>query len=100
MAPPIYKVWMAKFKNAWYRLSQEEQNKLQERNLESLNEVGAESIVFCISYWANEEWMGWGVEKYPDIEAVQKHADNLMAMNWFNYMESKTHLGTEFIMPE
>lgn len=99
MAQPVYKVWLAKYKDAWYQLSQEEQNKMQERNLQSLKEVGAESIVFCLSYWADEEWLGWGVEKYPDIEAVQKHSDNLFAMNWFHYMESKTILGKEFTMP-
>ena len=100
MAEPIYKVFMWKYKNAWYKLSQEEQAQMNARNSESLKEVGVESLIFCLSYWADEEWLGWGVEKYPDIEAVQKHADNLIAMNWFNYIESKTILGKEFTFPQ
>jgi hypothetical protein len=38
------------------------------------------------------------VEKYPDIDAVQTHANNLFSLNWFSYIESKTYLGTD--MPQ
>jgi hypothetical protein len=69
------------------------------QNDESLKQVGAEEVVFCNSLWSSEEWLGWGVEKYPDIEAVQKHADTLFRINWFEYMESKTYLGVEMPQP-
>jgi hypothetical protein len=49
----------------------------------------------CVSFWSSEEWLGWGVEKYPDIEAVQKHAETLYNLKWFEYIESNTYLGTE-----
>ena len=98
MAQPIYKVWFAKSKDPWYTLTTEEQNKLMAKSVESLKQVGAESITVCDAVWASEEWMRWGVEKYPDIEAVQKHADNLFNMNWFEYVESKIHLGTELTL--
>jgi hypothetical protein len=96
MAQPIYKVYFMKYKGAWYKLTPEEQNKLMAQNLESLKQVGAEMLIFCASVWASEEWLGWGVEKYPDIEALQKHANNQFGLNWFEYIDSKTTLGTEF----
>lgn len=98
MAQPIYKVYLLKYKEAWYKLTPEEQNKLLAQNAESLKEIGAELLILCASVWSSEEWLGWGVEKYPDIEAVQKHANNLFSWNWFEYIESKTYLGTE--MPQ
>ena len=98
MAQPIYKVWFMNYKEPWYQLTTEEQNKFMADIEESLKQVGGELITICISVWSSEEWLGWGVEKYPDIEAVQKHAENLFNMNWFKYIESKTYLGTE--MPQ
>ena len=67
---------------------------------ESLKTLGVEPVILCSSVWSSEEWIGWGVEKYPDIEAVQKHGDNLSRLNWFEYLESKTYLGTEIPLPE
>ncbi len=95
MAQPIYKVWFMKYKEPWYKLTKEEQKELVAKDTESLKQVGCELIMMRFSAWSSEEWLGWGVEKYPDIEAVQKHAMNLDEMNWFEYIESKTYLGVE-----
>ena|SRR4030042_2899467 len=98
MAGPIYKVFFLKSKEPFYKLTKEEQDKLTAKNEESLKQVGVENIIYCVSFWANEQWLGWGVEKYPDIEAVQKHTMNLYNMNWFEYFDTITYLGTE--MPQ
>jgi hypothetical protein len=95
MAQPIYKVFFMKYKEPYYKLTTEERNKLEEQAEAALKQVGAERILACASVWANEQWLGWGVEKYPDIEAVQKHEMNLYGLNWFEYFDSKTYLGTE-----
>jgi hypothetical protein len=98
MAQPIYVVFFVKWKEPYYKLTTEEQNKLGEQGDAALKQVGGERIVTCMSFWANEKWLGWGVEKYPDIEAVQKHSTALYELNWFNYFDSITYLGTE--MPQ
>lgn len=98
MAAPIYKVWFMKYKEPWFKLTTEEQEKLMAKNVESMKQVGAESIVMCIGVWASEEWLGWGVEKYPDLDALQNHTMNLFNLNWFEYIDSKTYLGSE--MPQ
>jgi hypothetical protein len=98
MAQPIYKVWFVKYKEPWYQLTTEEQDKLLAKVGESLKEAGGELVMLCSSVWSSEEWLAWGVEKYPDIEAVQKHASTLFSMNWFSYIESKTYLGVD--MPQ
>lgn len=96
MAGPIYKLFMARPTEAWYQLSEEEQNSLMAKNEESLAEVGVKAIVTCNSGWSNEEWMLFGMEEYPDMEAVHKHSADLQAMNWFRYVKSFSLLGTEW----
>jgi hypothetical protein len=98
VAQPIYKVWFMKYKESWYKLSAEEQNNLMAQNAAFMQQAGGELILMRACVWSSEEWLAWGVEKYPDIEAVQQHANNLFGMNWFEYVESKTYLGVE--MPQ
>jgi len=95
MAQPIYKVWLMKPKDAYYKLSPEERDKMQTKSAEALKKVGAESVVGCYSVWCSENWMGFGVEKFPDYEAVRKHSQLLLEMDWYNYIESTSYLGTE-----
>ena len=95
MTQAIYHLYLLKPTEAWHQLSQEEQGTLLTKVAETLTQVGGKQIVLCNSVWASEQWPFWGVEQYPDIEAVQKHAELLVALNWFRYMESMTLLGTE-----
>jgi hypothetical protein len=95
VAQPIYKVFFINYKEPYYKLTTEERNKLGEQDEASLKQVGAVHLISCVSMGFNEEWLGWGVEKYPDMEAVQKHTENLYNLNWFEYFETKTYLGTE-----
>ena len=95
MAQPIYKVFMVNMKDAYYKLSPEERDKFDKKVEEALKKVGGERIVACYSSWCSENWLGWGVEKFPDIEAVQKHAQLLLELELANYIESTSYLGTE-----
>jgi hypothetical protein len=95
MAGPIYSVFMMKYTDAWYKLSADERAKLAAQGEEALKKVGGERLVACVSVWCSEEWLGWGVEKYPDIDAVQNHAQLLWNFGWYNYIESKSYLGVE-----
>jgi len=92
----IYKVFFMKYKEAWFKLSEKEQNELMRKSLENLEKLRAKSILICMSYWSNEEWAGFGVEEFPDIDAVQKHAQFCLDQGWLKYIESKTYLGTRY----
>jgi hypothetical protein len=93
---PIYKVWLGKFKDAFYELSEDEQNKLGEKVGQALVQAGGETVIMCNAAWGSENYQGWGVEKFPDIEAVQKHTELLIELNWYHYMDSTSYLGTEW----
>jgi hypothetical protein len=95
---PIYKFWQAKFNEAWYQLSAEEQSQRLAKVQAALEQVGGKALVLCDSEWSNEQWQAFGVEEFPDIEAVQKHTKLLSELNWGRYLTSTSTLGTKFEM--
>ncbi|HYP45044.1 MAG TPA: hypothetical protein VEQ66_07600 [Propionibacteriaceae bacterium] len=100
MSRPIYEVWQARFTEAWYQLSEEEQERLMKSVTEAVEAVGGKTLIICSAAWANERWPFFGVEVYPDLETVQRHQQILSDLNWARYMESRTSLGTALVAPE
>ena len=96
MSGPVYKCWRMRSAEAWYQLSQIERDALLAKVLAALDEVGGKSVVMCDSRWAEEEWGYWGVEEFPDVQAVQRHTQLLHDLNWFRYIESESMLGTKY----
>jgi hypothetical protein len=96
MAKPIYKMFLARHSEVWYRLSKEEQANLLKQVDAASEKAGGKSLVLCDSSWASEQWPLFGVEEFPDVEAVQLHAKLLLELNWYRYLESTTLLGTAF----
>ena len=95
MAGPLYKMFRARWKEPWFTLSKEEQDALSATVQAALEQAGGKSLVFCDSTWSSEQWWGWGVEEFPDLEAVQQHAKLLEEINWLRYADSDTLLGTD-----
>ncbi len=95
MAQKVYKLYMFKPTEAWYQLSEKEKNKYRTKVRETVGKVGGKEIIACFSGWNSEQWLGWGVEEFPSIEAAQKHHALLVAFDWFRFCESNSFLGTE-----
>jgi hypothetical protein len=96
MAGPVYKLWMTKPTEAWYQLSEEEQEGVMATAQASLEEVGGKLLLRCTPGWASEEWMLFGVEEFPSIEAVQQHTMTLFEAGHFRYTEGKSMLGIKW----
>ena len=94
MAQPIYKMWRAGLKEAWYQLSKEQQDALSAKISEAMKSVGGKPMLFCNSAWHSEQWLGFGVEEFPSLEAVQEFNRRLMELDWFRYCDSDILLGT------
>jgi hypothetical protein len=94
---PVYKLFLMKPKDAWYRLSKDEQQELIKKDAElshrKMKELGGRNILTCDCFWSTEDWMLFGVEEYPDIEGVQESTAALRKMGWFKYFESRIILG-------
>ena len=94
MAGPVYKMFHARWTEAWYQLSQEQRDAMFAKMTETGERLGAKQVVVCDASWNAEKWLFWGVEEYPNIEAVQEYAKLLDEINWFRYCESETMMGT------
>jgi hypothetical protein len=95
MAQPIYKLFQFRYTEAYYELSQDERNEMLEKLDAAFQKVGGKRIVLCDSSWSSEEWPVFGVEQFPDIEAVQQYAQALAELNLARYVVSTSILGTE-----
>lgn len=100
MSQPIYELWQARFIEPWYQLPEEEQQRILKQVAESLKAVGGQTVVMCSASWANERWPFFGVERFPDLQALQQHQQTLSDISWTRYIDSRTSLGTELVMPE
>jgi hypothetical protein len=95
----VYNFWQSRMKEAWHQLSGEEQQSLLGKVSETLNAVGGKELILCVTSWSNAEWTFFGVEEFPDAEAVQRHEDLLLQLNWGRYIEARSTLGTKFALP-
>ena len=95
MTGPVYKMFHARWTEAWYQLSQEQRDAIFAKMTETGERVGAKQVMVCDSSWNSEKWLFWGVEEYPSMEALQEYANYLVELDWFRYCDSEILLGTK-----
>jgi hypothetical protein len=100
MAQPIYKLWQARWSQAWHGLPPDEQQRLIGEVMKALETAGGKELVLCNAAWSNERWPFFGLEEFPDLQAVERHAQLLLDLDWARYMESRTTIGTQLELPE
>ena len=99
MDKPIYKIFLNRFRDAWYQLSDEERTNLMARADKDFQELGIKTVVLCDTSWDTEEWDFAGVAEYPDIEAVMQLRKRQDEVGWFRYFDAKAVLGTKLDIP-
>ena len=67
----VYKMFQVSMSEAWYQLSKEEQTDIFAKVDEARDKAGGKPVIICDSSWASEEWQAFGIEEFPDAEAVQ-----------------------------
>ncbi|MFT3892158.1 MAG: hypothetical protein QM730_11035 [Anaerolineales bacterium] len=100
MSTPVYKMFKARMREAWYQLSKEQQEVLETKMDEMVAKLGIQRVVVCNSNWYSEQWTFWGVEVFPSIEVVQEYANFLDQLDWFRFCESEMMLGTHVPMSQ
>ena len=96
MSQPIYKMFMFRNTEAYYQASEEERNAFLSKLGDAFEKVGGKRLVWCNSYWSSDQWQVFGVEVFPNIEAVQQYSQAMSELNLARYVESVSLLGTEF----
>ncbi len=94
MSKKIYKLFLGKMKEPWHQLSDGEQHDLTAKVNAAVEKVGGKRVINCDPRWSTEQWHYWGVEEFPDLEAVMEHTKLLAELNWERYVETMTVLGT------
>lgn len=91
----IYKLVVAKGQAyRWLQLPESERNALWEQVSAAFEEAGAERTMSCDSSWSSEEYPGFFIEVFPDIEALQKYTARLNELNFFQYFDVLSVVGT------
>ena len=98
MGGPIYKIFLNRYRDPWYQLSEAEQRSFGEKHVEAFKALGINIIVLCDTGWSSEEWDFCGVTEFPDIEAVQQLRQLQEEWGWYRYIDSKVVMGTKFEM--
>jgi hypothetical protein len=95
MAEPVYEFWRVSLEEAWYQLSEEEQQEYSAKVEAAREKLGVRLITQC-SALSSGKWLLWGVMEYPGIEAVPQMTELLYQMNHFRYFETESMLGTKW----
>jgi hypothetical protein len=96
MSQPIYKMFMFRNTEAYYQASEEQRNEVLGKLDAAFQKVGGKRLVWCNAYWSADQWQVFGVEVFPNIEAVQQYSQAMNELNVSRYVESVSLLGTEF----
>ena len=94
----IVKVWFSKPKEAWYSLSEKNQEDFLKKEQALVKNYQAKYGIRFINrsncFWSNEDWLEFGIEEFPDIVTVQEYNEMLLKVGLYRYFESKVLLGT------
>jgi hypothetical protein len=99
MSAPIYKMFMFRNTEAYYQASEAERNEFLGKLEAAFQKVGGKRLAMCNSYWASDQWQVFGIEVFPNIEAVQEYAEIMNELNMPRFVESMSLLGTELQLP-
>ena len=95
MDAPIYKIYLNRFRDAWYTLSDEERNGFIEKHNKAFAELGIKDTVFCDTSWSTEQWDFGGVAEFPNLQAVMQLRKLQDEWGWHRYVDAMVVLGTK-----
>ena len=98
MAGPVYMLGLAKAKEAWYQLSEEERESFMAKVMAFREEDGVKSI-FRGQPTFPGGWNRFGVEEYPDFEALHRHQEHMVEIGMSRYIESMNIPATKIEPP-
>ena len=95
MSKTIYKLCLIRgYTEAYYQLSEKEQNELWDEVGKAIKAAGAEMLgPYYDCKWSNDKFDSWFTMKYPNIESAIADTDGVRKAGLFRYMLSETILG-------
>ncbi len=59
----------------------------------SIGLIDGITVLACNIDWSTEEYNGFGVIAWPNIEAIHTHVKDLAKIGWHRYIHARTMLG-------
>jgi hypothetical protein len=91
---PIYRVYLSRLTPKGYELSTDRLNEINSQTNQAARDAGSIAILSAYCRWNNEAWEYFGVERFPNLEAVLRYSQYLSVSNWYSIWESRSYLGT------
>jgi hypothetical protein len=93
---PVYKLYLMKPTLAANSLSPEQRTEYMKKHDEFMAQTGGKMLLTCDMVWSNEEFEYFGLEVFPNLQALTTYHECLRSIGWFAYFESKSYLGWTF----
>jgi hypothetical protein len=87
-------LYLIKRKESWYKLSNQEKNKITQETLAATLRAGGKRLTICDATWSSAGCEFFELTEFPDMSAVQKRIDFYEMAQIFRYYEISTVLGT------
>lgn len=92
-ATPIYRAYLSRLTPYGHTLSQETIDQAGRRAMQKAHENGGVALASAYTRWNNETWAYFGIERYPDMEAVVRYSQFLSTSDWYGVWEARSFLG-------
>ncbi len=105
---PVYRVYFSRVRPAQPQIQnmllsegspfteQDELSQLYELSNESLLRAGAKPLLSAYARWNNEEWDYFGIERFPNLQALIGHSQLLSTNGWYRHIQARSYLGTAY----
>jgi hypothetical protein len=80
-------------------LSEEERKKIEAKRIESLDSAGGKLLLAANCEWSSGQWQFFGLEEFPDAEAVHRYMAKQYEVGFRQHVETKLVLGTRWEEP-
>lgn len=93
---PVYRLYMARESEYARQLDPDERERAYGLTTENFRKLGGRTLLSAYMRWNNEGYEYFGVERYPNVEALIGYAQFLSSTDWYRLWVSRSHLGTAF----
>ena len=93
MDTPLYKVYLLRRLPSYYQAQPEDINALRSAMALHQRELGVRDLFNGGTAWSNERYEFFGVEFYPNLNAVQEYTRRLMELKFYQYFDTESYLG-------
>jgi hypothetical protein len=95
MAQKLYKLCLIRgWKEAFYRLSEEEKQRLYQQVGTAIEKAGAKmASPYYNCRWSNDKYLQFFIMEYPNLDSAMQDTSGVEAIELFRYLDSETILG-------